>query len=350
MKLALATADESKVIDGLMNSRDRSAVGFADDLPAATVARGVLRSVPISLIDCNPDNPRSAESVKANAERLARSIEENGFDPSAPLVVEVQKNGRHKAWRGNCRLTAINIIATGNPKRFAELFPTGEVPCVVYDSLSRDEKLVVLNDFGKDRRQRNLDKEELAALVRFYVRNNFCSRKDVARLCGITEPLAQRYVALAKLPPEIQTAFRLALKAGPSLAETKLRVADILNVARDYSADMAGFVAGPVWASWLAGTHADSTCPKPGSTPTAPVPSAGDLLANANAMNSPTMRAAITAGDAAGMLERIDAAAAELETDAAFLRDLKLATGDAAFAKLVAKVEAYRAKNAAPTA
>lgn len=227
-------------------------------------SRGVVGIMPITALRINLDNPRDGD-WKSGVAELMDEIKLYGFDKSQPLTVlldtpvepidpNVPVVPTGMVLRGNRRLSALLKMQAEMPDLFATILPDATVPVVTFSNLSATDIASLIVDHGKGRKRLELNSFELFLAVRVFVKSGTASQADIGRKLGKSRSWAQKMVALTKMPIEVRESFKPVLLN--KLDETKLRMQDILFVARDYTA-LSADAFNARWAGYTAGTNPD---------------------------------------------------------------------------------------------
>ena len=149
----------------------------------------VIKSIPIDLIDNNPDQPRK-QFNEEKLEELAESIRQHGI--VQPLIVN--KNGER-----------YTIIAGERRFRAAMLAKQSEVPAIVRDMDGREVMEVALIE---NIQRENLNPIEEAAAIRFLMKEHDLTQEEVAKRLSKSRPAIANSVRLLQLPDTIQDHLR----------------------------------------------------------------------------------------------------------------------------------------------
>lgn len=332
------------VVTAMLGKRDSTVAWDSGNLES----RGVVTTLLISQIKVNPDNPRDGDWQNETAD-LFKEISRDGYDKSQALTVVIKASvlpddpaerdaTEATVIRGNRRLTVVQRLAKENPERFAEIFPDGRIPVVVFGNLSKTDRAILTLDFGKGRKRRELNPYEMFLAVRMIVKAGTSSQADIGVKLGKSRSWAQKMVALSKLPAFVVEAFRPVLLN--KLDETKLRMQDVLFVSRDYVAN-SGDAFAAIWTTWVDGTHPDGQAfasARNGQRRAAGSIDYADLHDRVNTFDSPIMREVIGGTDAGDFVVELDNRLVTLEADAAITRKLRDTLPADEFAALMARI------------
>ena len=292
------------------------------------------------------DNVRTAATLQLPA--MVASIVKHGFKPNHPLVVSEKRDGRYLVLCGNRRAEAIETILANQPEIAERLFPTGEVPCVVYVGLTDEQEAIIRIDHGKDEDRVPLDEFGEFLAIRQLVRAGYDTQAGIAekmgwyktsKKTGITEPnrsKVQPRVNLAQLPQFVQDEMQRYCEE-PS--QSNLRWSSIAKLFKCYNEEFRQFPDGngPVfqaaWKEALAGPETTGT-----DLPIKPITPA-DAEKRSKLVGSRNLRDALMtfAGVGAVSLVDIDGAIVRAESAEATLSEIADYLGEVDFATLVAE-------------
>lgn len=312
----VATLKAAEVLANVASKNDK-VDQWSDGVPVTILRKGKAERVPFSSLKILPTNPREKASVEKNAARLKAAFLRVGYDPTS--VLSIDENG--ETLRGSSRLTALKSLT---PEELATVLPDGVIPVIRFTGLTPWERQVIINDHGKEGDRQKLTRFELFNGVRGFVKCNDISVADIGAHYGFGRSWAQKMVALAKMPKEVQEAFRPVLEN--ELTKTHLRMQDILFVARDYgNLNKADFAA--TWETWVAGTHPDGEAFKKSQSAANKTsgPQNVDLSKvreNVNAFDSETVKNVVNYCNAATFATTLDSQVASLERQLAEAREL----------------------------
>ena len=199
------------------------------------------------------------DNVRTDATRqiaqMIGSIKRHGYKPNHPLVVSKKPDGTFLVLCGNRRMEAIETILANEPETFAKLFPTGEVPCIVYSDLTDGQEAILRIDHSEDEDRVPLDDWGYFLAIRQLVRAGYDSQADIAAKIGWfkkdsktgemvpNRSKVQQRVNLCQLPTFVQAEFEkfVTLGAGAS----NVRWSDVATLFKEFNADYkAGFTGG----------------------------------------------------------------------------------------------------------
>lgn len=177
---------EPIVIPHLTGAVEEGPAGdFVGDLQAAAAPRGVVREIPLDLIDDNPHQTRRFFEEDSLRE-LAASIKESGL--AQPIVVRPGENGRYVLVLGErrCRAskmikkeTITAIVRRVNEQQAAEL--------TVIENLQRQD----------------LNCMEQAAAFMKLSQNFDMTQDEIGKRVGLSRETVANYMRLMKLPGEV---------------------------------------------------------------------------------------------------------------------------------------------------
>lgn len=304
-------------------------------------SRAVVGEMHVDRLRINPNNPRDGEWMN-DIDELLKGLKRQGFEKSQPLTVFLDTDElTGMIGRGNRRFSAIVRLKSDNPELFAEIFPDGMIPVVMFksDDLTAHERQVLISDFGKGKKRKELNSYELFLAVRGFVRIGIANRKDIGQQFSRSESWAQKMVALTKLPDYVTTAFKPVLLG--KLDESRLRMQDVLIVARDYN-NLSSEAFAAEWSKWVAGTHPDGEWFKTHQDKGQPKRESldySDIRERRNTYNSKTFQKILDNTNASGFAERIDLALLSGEQDAQCIDSIKAIVGDCTHAVLIERIQ-----------
>jgi len=170
-------------LDGLLKGQP------AQPIPDVTMPSAATTSVPISLLDPNPHQPRRTVETP-DVEALAASIREHGV--LQPIVV--RKHGDR-----------YQIIAGERRFRAAEVLGMAEVPVVVRDV--PDEQLLELA-LVENLQREDLDPIEKAEGLKAYLDSTGRTQAAAAARLGLDRSTIANLIRLLELPPTVQVMVR----------------------------------------------------------------------------------------------------------------------------------------------
>jgi ParB family chromosome partitioning protein len=170
-------------LDGLLQAVPARA------LPEVVLAAGPVTSVPISLLDPNPQQPRHGMRAE-NLEHLKESIREHGV--LQPIIV--RKHGHR-----------YEIIAGERRFRAAEGLGLPEVPAVVRDV--PDDQMLELA-LVENLQREDLDPIEKAESFKTYLESSGRTQEQAAVRLGLDRSTIANIVRLLELPVEVQALVR----------------------------------------------------------------------------------------------------------------------------------------------
>lgn len=147
--------------------------------------------IPSDRIDRNPEQPR-AEFSEAELQDLAQSIRAHGI--LQPLVVT----------RSGDRFT---LVAGERRLRAAKRAGLSEVPCLVHDTTTRQERLEL--SLIENVQRSDLHPLEQAIAYKRLHEEFGLSHEAIARAVGKERPSVSNIIRLLDLPPEMQEALRI---------------------------------------------------------------------------------------------------------------------------------------------
>jgi ParB family chromosome partitioning protein len=175
-------------LDGLLQGMPTRA------MPEVVAQDGPVTSVPLSLLDPNPQQPRQAMGAE-NLEHLKESIREHGV--LQPIVVR-KREGRYQ------------IIAGERRFRAAEGLGLAEVPAVVREV--PDEQMLELA-LVENLQREDLDPIEKADSFKAYLASSGRTQEEAASRLGLDRSTIANMIRLLDLPVEVQALVRGGLVA-----------------------------------------------------------------------------------------------------------------------------------------
>lgn len=175
-------------LDGLLQGMPTRA------MPEVVAQDGPVTSVPLSLLDPNPQQPRQAMGAE-NLEHLKESIREHGV--LQPIVVR-KREGRYQ------------IIAGERRFRAAEGLGLAEVPAVVREV--PDEQMLELA-LVENLQREDLDPIEKADSFKVYLASSGRTQEEAASRLGLDRSTIANMIRLLDLPVEVQALVRGGLVA-----------------------------------------------------------------------------------------------------------------------------------------
>jgi ParB family chromosome partitioning protein len=170
-------------LDGLLQDMSTRA------MPEVVAPDGPVTSVPLSLLDPNPQQPRQAMATK-NLEHLKESIREHGV--LQPIIVR-KREGRYQ------------IIAGERRFRAAEGLGLAEVPVVVREV--PDEQMLELA-LVENLQREDLDPIEKADGFKVYLASSGRTQEEAASRLGLDRSTIANMIRLLDLPVEVQALVR----------------------------------------------------------------------------------------------------------------------------------------------
>ncbi|MCX5673159.1 MAG: ParB/RepB/Spo0J family partition protein [Planctomycetota bacterium] len=201
-------------LDGLLEGMPTHA------MPEVAAADGPVSSVPTSLLDPNPQQPRRAMATES-LERMKESIREHGV--LQPIVV--RKRGQR-----------YQIIAGERRFRAAEGLGLAEVPVVVRDV--QDDQMLELA-LVENLQREDLDPIEKADSFKAYLASSGRTQEEASVRLGLDRSTMANMIRLLDLPVEVQALVRAGMvamghaRAILSLEDAKREVELAERVARE---------------------------------------------------------------------------------------------------------------------
>ena len=201
-------------LEGLMRAVTRQ------PMPEMAVQSGPATTLPVSILDPNPDQPRQTMEPE-NLEHLKSSIHEHGV--LQPIVV--RKNGdRYQVIAGERRLRA------------AQGLGLSEVPVIVREA--SDEEMLELA-LVENLQREDLDPIEKAVSFKAYLARSGRTQDAAATRLGLDRSTISNMIRLLELPEEVQLMVRSGLvamghaRAILAVEDNKRRVEIAEKVARE---------------------------------------------------------------------------------------------------------------------
>lgn len=293
------------------------------------------------------DNVRTAATLQLP--QMIGSIKRHGYKSNHPLVVSKKADGRYLVLCGNRRFEAIETILANEPETFAKLFPSGQVPCIIYTDLTDGQEAILRIDHSEDEDRVGLDDWGYFLAIRQLVRAGYDSQADIAAKIGWFKKDAktgemvpnrskvQQRVNLCQLPTFVQAEFEKFVTLGKDASN--VRWADVAELFKEFNADYnAGYTNGdgPAFkAAWDEARKAP-TLRLVGVKPITPA----DMEKRSKVVGSSNLRSvlAVCAGKTDKVtLNEIDAKLVQAETAVAVLAEIADYLGDDDFTDLTTK-------------
>lgn len=310
---------------------------------------GILEQVPFGRL-YRANNVRTPATLQLPA--MILSIKRHGFKPNHPLVVSRKPDGRDLVLCGNRRTEGIETIAANEPDLFAKLFPSGCIPCVVYNDLTEEQEALLRIDHGADEDRVPLDEFGEFLAIRQLVRAGYDTQAGIAekmgwykleKKSGLTVPNRQKVqprVNLAQLPQFVQDEMQRYCEE-PS--QSNLRWSHIAGLYKAFNEEFRNHPNGdgPIftdaWKTALKGKETTGT-----GIPVRPITPA-DAEKRAKLVGSRNLRDALMtfAGVGTVSLSDVDNAIVRAEAAEATLSEIAAYMGPADFAELVSEAAAH---------
>lgn len=296
------------------------------------------------------DNVRTTATLQIP--QMIGSIKRHGYKPNHPLVVSAKPDGTFLVLCGNRRMEAIETIFANEPELFAKLFPTGEVPCIVYTGLTEEQEAIIRIDHTGDEDRVPLDDWGYFLAIRQLVRAGYDTQAGIAEKIGWFKKDAktgenvpnrskvQQRVNLCQLPGFVQAEFERYATGGAGASN--VRWSDVAGLFKSFNEDYkAGYTNGDgptfqaAWADCLKDPTARPLTVKP-ITP-------AEMEKRSKVVGSNVLRnvLAVCAGATDRVnLSELDATMVQAETAVAVLSEIHAYLGDADFAELTESAHA----------
>lgn len=309
----------------------------------ALTANAIGQLVPVVSL-FRRDNVRTKATLQIPG--MVASLKRHGFKPNHPLVVSAKPDNRFLVLCGNRRMEAIETIAATEPDTFVRLFPTGDVPCIVFSGLTEADEANLRIDHGTDEDRVGLDDWGYFLAIRQLVRAGYDTQAGIAEKIGWfkknaktgeMEPnrsLVQQRVNLCQLPTFVQAEFEALCMTGRGA--TNVRWGDVAGLYKAFNEDYkAGIVdgSGPTFqAAWSDARKS----PDAKATTISPITPA-DLIKRSKVVGSATLRNVLAvcggATDSVTLAE-LDGRMVQAETATVVLSEIAEYLGNADFAEL----------------
>lgn len=189
-------------------------------MPDVIAATGPVSSVPVALLDPNPQQPRKAMGSE-NLEHLKESIRAHGV--LQPIIV--RKNGER-----------YQVIAGERRFRAAEEIGLADVPVVVRDV--PDDQMLELA-LVENLQREDLDPIEKAQSFKAYLDTSGRTQEQASQRLGLDRSTIANMIRLLDLPAEVQTLVRTGMlamghaRAILAIGDPKREVEVAVRVARE---------------------------------------------------------------------------------------------------------------------
>jgi len=281
---------------------------------------------------------------------MVQSLRLEKFKDNHPLVVSEKTDGRYLVLCGNRRVLGLTKIRENDKAEFSRVLQNGKILCHVHKGLTKEEEIVLRIDHSEGEDRVKLDKwSEFQAVKQLC----FCYpedtqeavakkmgkfHKDDSKLAGQpNRGWAQPLCNLAALPPYVQEEYRKLVVEGKD--STLLRVADIKKLYTVFEKDFAEFPEGdsPVFAAaWDKILNPEPKAPAETENANAPKPYKPESATRQaqGAASRIVKRILLAVTNQGGDIVALDAEAAQNETDAQILADIKEYLGEDDYGQL----------------
>lgn len=289
---------------------------------------------------------------------MVKSLRLEGYKDNHPLVVSEKPDARFKVLCGNRRVLGLAKVRDDDKAEFGRVLAGGKIPCIVHKGLTDTEEIVLRIDHTEGEDRVKLDKwSEFQAVKQLIFAYPEDTQEAVARKMGKfhaddsksagkpNRGWAQPLCNLAALPPYVQEEYRKLVTEGKD--STLLRVVDIKGLYKVFDEDFAQFPEGdsPVFAAaWQKILNPEpkvAVDPVNPSEPKVYKPESAKSQSR-GAASRLVSRILLAVTNQGGNIVDIDAEAAQVETDALILADIKVYLGAMEYDQLAAKSQNAR--------